>query len=82
MPIQMLFCYRFTLLFINSINSGEISSYLPHKNNTRSNFKYLPLRANKYRGEQSLLTTGEALFNRYLVGNEGCSLPVLKGTVG
>ena len=78
MPISMLFQYRFTLLFTTCLKTGEISPIIPHFNHTRSNFTYLPLRANNSRGERSLLTTGVNLFNRYLPGRGECGLRVLR----
>ena len=70
MPIDMLFKYRFLLLFENCFSRGSLQLNRPTFNKTRSKDQFVPKRANNCRGERSLLTTGVNLWNTYLQGEE------------
>ena len=70
MPIDMLFKYRFLLLFENCFSRGSLQLNRPTYNKTRSKDQFVPQRANNCRGERSLLTTGVNLWNTYLQGEE------------
>ena len=59
MPIDLIFKYRFLILFHRSRLDGEINVKLPLQNKiTRLQAEFVPQRANYNRGERSLLTTG------------------------
>ena len=70
MPIDMLFKYRFLLLFENCFSRGSLQLNRPTYNKTRSKDQFVPHRANNCRWESSLLTTGVNLWNTYLQGEE------------
>ena len=70
MPIDMLFKYRFLLLFKNCFSRGSQQLNRPTYNKTRSKEQFVPKRANNCRGQRSLLTTGVNLWNTYVQGEE------------
>ena len=70
MHIDMLFKYRFLLLFENCFSRGSLQLNRPTYNKTRSKDQFVPHRANNCRWESSLLTTGVNLWNTYLQGEE------------
>ena len=80
MPIDLIFKFRFLILFHRSRLDGEIDVKLPLQNKiTRSRAEFVPQRANNNRGERSLLTTGVNLWNTHLTGEEATGLPALRG---
>ena len=79
-PIDLIFKYRFLILFHRSRLDGEINVKLPLQNKiTRLQAEFVPQRANYNRGERSLLTTGVNLWNAHLMGEEATGLPALRG---
>ena len=79
MPINMLFKYRYILLFLQQVHQNDIDLEISKNERTRSKAVFQPKRANNCRGERSLLTLGVNLFNRYLLGEEGASLLLCVG---
>ena len=80
MPIDLIFKYRFLILFYISCLGGELNVKLPLQNKvTCSRVEFVPQCANNNRGERSLLTTGVNLWNAHLVGEGATGLPALQG---
>ena len=79
MPIDMIFKYRYLILFNNSRHQNEIDIQKPCHNLTRSKAEFVPKRANNSRGERSLLTTGVNLWNAHLMGEEAAEPLALRG---
>jgi hypothetical protein len=79
MPVQMLFKYRFLILYSKTIANCEICVSSPNVSFTRSKLGVVPQRAKNCRGARSLLTTGVNLLNRYLPGERVCEPLGLRG---
>jgi hypothetical protein len=68
MRLPMLFDYRLLVLLLKTFSTEQINNMKPdHHHNTRNKFLRLK-KTNNNRGERSLLCTGLALYNRYLMG--------------
>ena len=68
MPIDMLFKYRFLILFLKTHSSDDIEKLKPaHNYETRSS-GLKRIQVHNKRGERSLLSTGVALYNCYFAG--------------
>ena len=70
MPINMLLEFSTIKLLLKHHSADQLNTFKhDHKYNTR-NTGLQPIRTNNKRGERSLLSSGIALYNRYLLGAE------------
>ena len=79
MPIDMLFKFRFLILFSQQVSENCLNIKISKNERTRSNNRFQPKKANNCRGERSLLIKGVSLFNSYLLGEEGAEPSALRG---